>query len=119
MQSKDLSGIHIEGHIKIWYPDTGEVAINKRNAIHYENMSIALASSIAGSRTGFINQMAFGRGGTTVDPTGIVTYLTPNSTGINASLYDETYRKVVNDQRPDAADFGRYGYSGNKPLRGQ
>jgi hypothetical protein len=98
MQSKDLSGIHIEGHIKIWYPETGEVAINKRNAIHYENMSIALASSIADSGSGFINQMAFGRGGTNVDPTGIVTYLTPNSTGINASLYDETYRKVVNDR---------------------
>ena len=98
MQSKDLSGIHIEGHIKIWYPETGEIAINKRNAIHYENMSIALASSIADSGSGFIHQMAFGRGGTNVDPTGIVTYLTPNSTGINASLYDETYRKVVNDR---------------------
>ena len=98
MQGKDLSGIHIEGHIKIWYPETGEVAVNKRNAIHYENMSIALAESIADSGQGFISSMAFGNGGTTVDPTGIITYLTRNSTGTNASLYNQTYIKVINDR---------------------
>ena len=30
MQGKDLSGIHIEGHIKIHDPKSGEVFINKR-----------------------------------------------------------------------------------------
>jgi hypothetical protein len=98
MQGKDLSGIHIEGHIKIWYPESGEIAVNKRNAIHYENMSIALAESIANAGQGFIYEMAFGNGGTTIDPTGIITYLTPNSTGTNASLYNETYSKVVDDR---------------------
>lgn len=98
MQGKDLSGIHVEGHIKIFDPSTGEVYINKRNAIHYENMSIALAESIANSGQGFIYEMAFGNGGTTIDPTGIITYLTPNSTGTNASLYNETYTKVVDDR---------------------
>jgi hypothetical protein len=98
MQGKDLTGIHIEGHIKIHNPETGEVYINKRNAIHYENMSISLAESIANAGQGFIYQMAFGNGGTTIDPTGIITYLTPNSTGTNASLYNETYSKVVDDQ---------------------
>lgn len=98
MQGKDLSGILVEGHIKIWYPETGEVAVNKRNAIHYENMSVALAESLANEGQGFISSMAFGNGGTSVDPTGIITYLTPNSTGTNASLYNETYTKVVNDR---------------------
>lgn len=98
MQGKDLSGIHIEGHIKIHNPETGEVFINKRNAIHYENMSISLAESIANAGQGFIYEMAFGNGGTTIDPTGIITYLTPNSTGTNASLYNETYTKVVDDR---------------------
>jgi hypothetical protein len=97
MQSKDLSGIHVEGHIKIHDPESGEVYINKRNAIHYENMSISLAESIANAGQGFIYSMAFGNGGTTVDPTGIITYLTPNSTGTSASLYNETYVKVVDD----------------------
>jgi len=98
MQGKDLSGILVEGHIKIWYPETGEVAVNKRNAIHYENMSVALAESLANEGQGFISSMAFGNGGTSVDPTGIITYLTPNSTGTNAILYNETYTKVVNDR---------------------
>lgn len=104
MQSKDLSGIHVQGHIKIWYPETGEIAINKRNAIHYENMSVALAESIANSGQGFIYRMAFGNGGTTIDPTGIITYLTPNSTGTNASLYNETYSKVVDDRSVNNLD---------------
>lgn len=100
----EKTGIHVEGHIKIWYPDTGEIAINKRNAIHYENMSIALAESLANSGQGFIYEMAFGNGGTTVDPTGIITYLTPNSTGTNSSLYNETYSKVVDDRSTSNVD---------------
>lgn len=104
MQSKDLTGLHIEGHIKIWNPETEEVFVNKRNAIHYENISIALAQSIANSGQGFIYQMAFGNGGTAVDPTGIITYLTPNSSGSNASLYNQTYAKVVDDRSSNNSD---------------
>lgn len=96
MQTKDVTGIHVEGHIKIYDPETQEIYINKRNAIHYENISIAMATSLANAGNGFIYQMGFGNGGTSVDPTGIITYLTPNTTGVNASLYSQTYQKVVN-----------------------
>ena len=92
------NGVLIQGHIKIHDPESGAVFVNKRNAIHYENMSIALAESVANQGQGFINSMAFGNGGTSVDPTGIITYLTPNSTGTNASLYNQTYTKVVDDR---------------------
>ena len=104
MQSKDLTGIHIEGHIKIYDPISKEIYINKRNAIHYENMSIALAESIGNSGQGFVYEMAFGNGGTAVDPTGIITYLTPNSSGANASLYNQTFAKVVNDRSSNNVD---------------
>jgi hypothetical protein len=104
MQSNDLTGIHIEGHIHIHDPIGKKTYVNKRNAIHYENMSIALAQSIADSGQGFIYEMAFGNGGTTVDPTGIITYLSPNSTGSNAGLYNETYSKVVDDQASTNTD---------------
>jgi hypothetical protein len=95
---KDNSGIMIKGHIKIFDPLTQEVFIDKPNAIHYENMSISLAESLADEGRGNIHEMVFGNGGTNVDPTGVITYLTPNSTGTNASLYNETYSKVVNDR---------------------
>lgn len=104
MQSKDLTGIHVAGHIKIFNPETQEVYIDKRNAVHYENISIALAQSIANSGQGFIYEMAFGNGGTAVDPTGIITYLTPNSSGANASLYNQTYAKVVDDRSSNNSD---------------
>jgi hypothetical protein len=104
MQSKEVTGVHIEGHIKIHDPQSGEIFINKRNAIHYENISIALAQSLANSGQGFIYQMSFGNGGTSIDPTGIITYLTPNSSGSNASLYNETYTKVVDDRSSNNVD---------------
>ena len=103
-QKTDYTGIHVEGHIKIHNPESGEIFINKRNAIHYENMSIALAESLANAGQGFIYEMEFGNGGTSVDPTGIITYLTPNSTGTNASLYNKTYSKVVDDNSVNNVD---------------
>ena len=104
---KDFNGIHVEGHIKIFDPISGETFINKRNAIHYENMSIALAESLSNAGQGFIYEMSFGNGGTNVDPTGIITYLTPNTTGTNASLYNQTYSKVVDDRSVNNIDPSR------------
>ena len=95
---KEDNGVFLQGHIKIFDPTNGEIIVDKRNAIHYENMSIALAQSIANEGKGFISSMAFGNGGTSIDPTGIITYLTPNSTGTNASLYNQTYSKIVDDR---------------------
>jgi len=98
------TGILVEGHIKIFDPSTKEVFIDKRNAIHYENMSISLAESLGNEGKGFIYEMVFGNGGTTVDPTGIITYLTPNTVGTNSGLYNETYAKVVDDRSANNID---------------
>ena len=101
---KEKNGILIKGHIKIFDPETKEVYIDKNNAIHYENMSIALADSVGNRGNGWIYEMSFGNGGTSVDPTGIITYLTPNSTGTNASLYNQTYTKIVDDNSVNNTD---------------
>ena len=100
----DKSGVAVQGHIKIFDPSSGEIYVDKRNAIHYENMSIALAESLANAGKGAIYEMSFGNGGTSVDPTGIITYLTPNSTGTNASLYNQTFTKVVDDLSTNNTD---------------
>jgi hypothetical protein len=93
----------IEGFVKIFDPNSGEVLVDKKNAIHYENISIAMAQTLANRDLGYIYEMAFGNGGSSVDPTGIITYLPPNTTGQNADLYNETYAKVVDDN--SAADI--------------
>ena len=110
---KDLNGVLLQGHIKISDPESGEILIDKRNAIHYENMSEALALSVANKTTGFVHEMAFGNGGTSVDPTGVITYLTPNSTGTNATLYNQTYYKVIERLLPK---YNRYYNNNNKIL---
>jgi len=87
----------IEGFVKIYDPNTGEILVDKKNAIHYENISIAMAETLSNRNLGYIYEMAFGNGGSSVDPTGVITYLPPNTTGQNADLYNETYAKVVDD----------------------
>ena len=104
---KDNSGVLLQGHIKIHNPESGEIFVDKRNAIHYENMSISLAESLANQGQGMIYSMNFGNGGTSVDPTGIITYLSPNSTGTNASLYNQTYTKVIDDNSATNKDTTR------------
>ena len=100
----ETGGFHFEGHIKIWYPETGEIAIDKRNAIHYENMSVAMVQSLSNQGQGTVYEMAFGTGGTIVDPTGLITYLTPNTVGINTSLYNQTYTKIVDQNAAANSD---------------
>ena len=85
----------IEGFVKITDPITGEVLVDKKNAVNYENISIAMANTLADQGLGWIYTMAFGNGGSAVDLTGVITYLPPNVNGQNASLYNETYAQVV------------------------
>jgi hypothetical protein len=96
----------IEGFVKIHDPKSGEVLVDKKNAIHYENISIAMAQTLSNRTSaqggGWIYAMAFGNGGSSVDSTGVITYLPPNVNGQSAELYNQTYMKVVNDN--SAAD---------------
>jgi hypothetical protein len=87
----------IEGFLKIYDPNSLEVFVDKKNAINYENMSVAIADTLSSRGYGEIYQMAFGNGGASVDETGIITYLPPNTTGQNAALYNQTYAKIVDD----------------------
>lgn len=87
----------VEGFLKIYDPNNGEVFVDKKNAINYENMSVAIADTLSSRGYGEIYQMAFGNGGASVDQTGVITYLPPNVTGQNAALYNQTYAKIVDD----------------------
>lgn len=88
---------NIEGFLKIYDPNNGEIFVDKKNAINYENMSVAIADTLSSRGYGEIYEMAFGNGGASVDETGVITYLPPNTTGQNAALYNQTYAKIVDD----------------------
>ena len=66
-----------------------------------------LAQSISNQGQGTIGEMVFGNGGTRVDNTSIITYLTPNTVGSNAALYNQTYYKVVDSNNPYDVDPAR------------
>jgi hypothetical protein len=85
----------VEGFLKISDFSTKEVLVDKCNAIHFENFSLALANGVSNQGTGYIYEIHFGNGGTSIDPTGVITYLPPNTTGQNADLYNPTYSKVI------------------------
>jgi hypothetical protein len=93
----------VAGHIKIVDPETGEVFVDKRNAINYENMSIALAYSLAGITDGDgttgdpynILQIGFGNGGVNVTGTGALSYRATNTGTVSGTLYNQTYVKGV------------------------
>ena len=94
---KENGNILVTGHVLIKDPETNEVLVNKRNAIHQENMSVALAKSLAHKSDGPIYTMFFGNGGTTVNGLGVVTFLPPNTVGATANLYNPTYFEIVDD----------------------
>jgi len=56
-----------------------------------------LAYMLANKGQNYVYEMHFGNGGTSVDPTGVITYLPPNTTGQSSNLYSATYSKVVDD----------------------
>lgn len=84
----------IQGHITIRDTHTGEVLVDKPNAVHYGNMSWAVAQALAGNSQGVIRNMVFGSGGSSVDASGRILYRQPNTSNVqdpNALPYNPTF----------------------------
>jgi len=101
--------IKMTGHVLITDKTSGEVIVDQINSINFESMSFALALSlarqnVAGTYVGPIESMVFGNGGTSVNGVGVITYLDKNVTGLNASLYNQTYSKIVDPNNPQNSD---------------
>jgi len=100
-----MTSLNIKGFVKIYDPISKEVFVEKTNAIHYENFSVALAQAVSDqTNVGWITEMHFGNGGTTVDPTGVITYLPTNTNVQNADLYNPTYYKIVDGNNAANSD---------------
>ena len=97
---QDEATIKVEGHVKIIDVDTGEVVLDKKNAIHFGNLAAAIVTALSGSDAGHVRYMAFGNGGTRVTAEGEVIYREPNVSIIrnpDDSLYNETFRKEIDN----------------------
>jgi len=92
---KDNMVPKITGHVLIRDPESGQILLDKKNAIHFENMSLAIGLALSGQNQGFIDSMAFGNGGSAVSGTGAITYFPPNTVDPKADLYDPSYNKLI------------------------
>jgi hypothetical protein len=94
MKEKNVS-INVFGHINIKDKNTGEVLKDQDNAIHPQNLARIFARALANENYHHVYDIALGNGGTFVDSTGNVVYNLPNTTGLHAQLYNQTYREIV------------------------
>lgn len=102
----EILGPKVRGFVKIIDTETGEILVDRPNSIHNENISVALAKSLANKNDGPIYTMYFGNGGSTVNGIGVVTYLPPNTTGSTANLHNPTYFEIVDENRLAPSDNG-------------
>ena len=94
----DNLNINVDGHVKIWDPETREVFVDQHNAINGEAMSLLIATALASLNNSYIYEMHFGNGGTVIDETGNITYkdvVVNLENGLSAGLFNDTYFKVV------------------------
>ena len=97
----DEAGLNVSGHILITDKETGEELVNKRNAIHYGNMARVVALALKNADNEYINFIAYGSGGTSVDTSGKVLYKNPRvseSFDASGSLYNRTHEKSFTTQ---------------------
>jgi len=98
---KEGLAVKIAGHVRI-VDDLGSVLVDKKNAIHPENLARVISRALSNENNFFIERMAFGNGGTNIDAAQSITFNSPNN-GVNdglgwqSNLYNETYSEVVNE----------------------
>lgn len=96
----DTAKPKMEGFVFIRDKETGEVLVDKKNAINFGNMSQAIGWALSNDPRGHIYAMVFGNGASTVSGTGAITYFPPNVNDSNAQLYNQTYSKIVDATSP-------------------
>jgi len=98
---KDCLMTEIKGHVTIKNAATGEVLLDKDNAIHSTNMSRAIARGLSREPNYYIYRIAFGNGGSFIDAASNVVLRAPNDgnkgDGWESRLYNETYSEVVDE----------------------
>lgn len=96
MIATDLK-VNVQGHVTIIDETTGEILVDKDNAIHPQNMARVIAKGLAREPNSWIFKMALGNGGTHIDANLQIQYLAPNVIGSASNLYNKTYEEIIDD----------------------
>src|SRR5574343_570246 len=94
---KDSIKAEVIGHVQVIDAKTKEVVVDKKNAIHPQNMALVIAKALARDSGGYIYKMCFGNGGTFFNSSNKIVYRPPNTVGL-ADLYNVTYEVQVDEQ---------------------
>jgi len=85
----------VSTNVKIY--DGDKLLVDKSNAIHPQNMAIAIARGLSNATNHQIFKIKFGNQGTFVNPDQQIIFKPPITTGLSADLYNPTYVEVVDD----------------------
>lgn len=121
--------VTVEGHIMIVELETGQVLLDQHNAVHSQNISRVIARSLSNENNYYIHRIAFGNGGTFIDPAFTITYNTvndgqaPDPNTWQSRLYQETYSEIIDEGNPSlnpllGTDPGSADASGIRPGGG-
>jgi len=88
--------VTIKGNVLI-KDSSGNVLLDRTNAIHPANMSTVIARGLSNSPHFQIFKIKLGNQGTYVDSSQQIVFRPPNTTGTAANLYNPTYVEVVDD----------------------
>lgn len=101
-QLHDFFGLQVTGHVHI-KDDLGAVLLDQTNAVHPQNLARIFARALSNESNYYINRIAFGNGGTTVNAAYTITYKPvndgqpPDPNTWDSRIYHETYSEIINE----------------------
>lgn len=94
--------VKLEGRVLI-HDEQGNLLLEKKNAIHPQNMALVVARALAREDNGYVFNLVFGNGGTFFNANSVLVYKAPNTIGSSATLYNQTYAVQVDDSTSGTA----------------
>ena len=83
--------------VQIYDKNTNELLVDTTNDVHPQNMARVIAKALAHEPNSWIFKLCLGNGGTHIDSANQITYLPPITTGIGATLYNQTYEEQIDE----------------------
>lgn len=96
MTNNDAINVGLLGRVRI-HDEQGRLILDKKNAIHPQNMALVVARALAREDNGYVFELVFGNGGTFLNTSNSLVFKSPNIIGSSAELYNQTYSVQVDE----------------------